>query len=101
MIHMEDTHITDNWYYVIVQNPGTSSEEVLGFVDDATRKKFLPAFKTKQDAQSCFHKLPKDLFKETYDIHAVIEEDILTAAKKGGHQVFLLDETGRVLKPVN
>ncbi len=98
---MKETNITDNWYYVIVQNPGTSSEEVLGFMDDVSQQKFLPAFKTKQDAQSCFHKLPKDLFKETYDIHAVIEEDILAAAKNGGHQVFLLDETGRVLKPVN
>jgi hypothetical protein len=100
MILMEDTNITDNWYYVIVQNPGTASEEVLGFMDNSTEKKFLPAFKTKQDAQLCFHKLPKDLFKETYDIHAVIEEDILVAAKKGGHQVFLLDEAGHILKPL-
>jgi hypothetical protein len=98
---MKDTTTTDRWYYVIVQNPGTSSEQVLGFMDDTTQKKFLPAFKTKQDAHSCFQVLPKDLFKETYDIHAVIEEDLLNTAQKGGHQVFLLDETGRILKPMN
>ncbi len=98
---MEDANITDTWYYVIVQNPGTSSEEVVGFLDDNTRKKFLPAFKTQQDAKKCFQMLPKDLFKETYEIHAVIEDDVLATAEKGGHQVFLLDEAGQILKPVN
>jgi hypothetical protein len=98
---MEDTNITDTWYYVIVQNPGTSAEELVGFHDDNTRKKFLPAFKTKQDARKCFQMMPKDLFRETYDIHAVIEEDVLTAAEKSGHQVFLLDDTGQILKPLN
>ena len=97
---MKDNTVTDNWYYVIVQNPGTSSEEILGFMDDTTDKKFLPAFKTKQDAESCFQMLPKDLFNQAYDIHAVIEEDILATAEKGGHQVFLLDETGSILKPL-
>lgn len=98
---MEETNITDNWHYVIVQNPGTSAEELVGFADNSTRKKFLPAFKTKQDAQKCFQLLPKDLFKEKYDIHAVIEEDVLATAQKGGHQVFLLDDTGQILKPLN
>lgn len=98
---MEDTNITDTWYYVIVQNPGTSSEEFVGFLDDNSRKKFLPAFKTKQDAHRCFQLLPKDLFREKYDIHAVIEEDLLATAEKAGHQVFLLDDTGQILKPLN
>ena len=98
---MEDTPITDIWYYMIVQNPATSSEELVGFVDDHTGKKFLPAFKTKQDARKCFEMMPKDLFKEKYDILAVIEEDVLSTAEKSGHQVFLLDDTGQILKPLN
>lgn len=101
MIDMEDTNVTDTWYYLIVQNPDTPSEEVVGFVDDKTGKKFLPAFKTRQDAKKCFQLLPKDLFREKYDIHAVIEEDVLSTAEKAGHQVFLLDETGQILKPLN
>jgi hypothetical protein len=98
---MEDTNTTDTWYYVIVQNPGSSSEELVGFAEDNTGKKFLPAFKTKQDAQKCFQLLPKDLFKEKYDIQAVIDEDVLKTAEKTGHQVFLLDEAGQILKPLN
>ncbi|HKL00294.1 MAG TPA: hypothetical protein VJ943_08570 [Desulfotignum sp.] len=98
---MDNTNIEDNWYYVIVQNPETASEKILGFSDEKTSKKFLPAFKTKQDAQKCFQMLPKDLFKDKYDIHAMIEEDVLTTAEKEGHQVFVLDETGQVLKPLH
>ncbi|EMS79679.1 MULTISPECIES: hypothetical protein [Desulfotignum] len=98
---MESINIDDNWYYVIVQNPDTSFEKLLGFIDEKTNEKFLPAFKTKQDAQKCFQLLPKDLFKEKYDIHAVIEDDLLSTAEKTEYQVFLLDETGQILKPLN
>ncbi|MDT8377748.1 MAG: hypothetical protein RQ739_02565 [Desulfotignum sp.] len=98
---MDKISIENNWYYVIVQNPETASEKLLGFSDEKTRKNFLPAFKTKQDAQKCFQMLPKDLFKEKYDIHAMIEDDVLATAEKNGHQVFLLDETGQILKPLN
>lgn len=98
---MDNTNIENNWYYVIVQNPETASEKLLGFNDEKTREKFLPAFKTKQDAQKCFQMLPKDLFKEKYDIHAMIEDDVLATAEKERHQVFLLDETGQILKPLN
>lgn len=98
---MDKTSIENNWYYVIVQNPETASEKLLGFSDEKTQKNFLPAFKTKQDAQKCFQMLPKDLFKEKYDIHAMIEDDVLATAEKYGHQVFLLDEAGQILKPLN
>jgi hypothetical protein len=98
---MESINIDDNWYYVIVQNPDTASEKLLGFIDEKTNEKFLPAFKTKQDAQKCFQLLPKDLFNEKYDIHAVIEEDLLSTAEKTGYQIFLLDDTGQILKPLN
>lgn len=98
---MDKITIEDNWYYVIVQNPETASEKLLGFSDEKTQKNYLPAFKTKQDAQKCFQMLPKDLFKEKYDIHAMIEDDVLATAEKNGHQVFLLDETGQILKPLN
>ncbi len=97
---MDDISISDNWYYVIVQNPETASEKILGFSDEKTKEKFLPVFKTKQDAKSCFQLLPKDLFTEKYDIHAVIEEDIIDTARKAGHQVFIMDEAGQILKPL-
>ena len=95
---MENMEITDTWLYVIVRDPGTSSEEFIGFTDENTDEKFLPAFKTKQDAKACFAKLPKDIFNGKYEVHAVIEEDVLGSAKEQEHAVFLLDEDGKILK---
>ena len=94
---MDNMEVTDKWFYVIVKEPGTAEEEFVGFSDETAGEKFLPVFKTKQDAKSCFSKLPKDIFKAKYDVHAVIEEDIVLSARDKGHNVFVVDETGRIL----
>ncbi len=90
--------IKDSWYYVIVRDPNTSTEQFVGFSDENTEKKFLPVFKTKQDAKACFALMPKDLFNGDYDVHAVIEEDIMGIAQDKGHNIFLLDDQGSILK---
>jgi hypothetical protein len=72
----------ENWYYIIIQNPGTEMEQFVGFSDEKTEEKFIPTFKTKEEAVQCFALMPKDLFNGNYDTQAVIEDDILAAAKK-------------------
>ncbi len=94
---MENMEVTDKWYYLIVQNPDTPIAQFLGFSQD-DGEKFLPVFKSKQDAKACFSLMPKDLFTGKYDVHAVIEEDVRTAAKEAGHKIFILDEDGKILK---
>ena len=94
---MDNMEITDNWFYVIIKDPDTPYAEFVGFSDDKTGKKFLPVFKTKQDAKACFAKLPKDVFNGKYDVHAVIEDDLVTTAKDKGHDVYLVDEAGKIL----
>ncbi len=91
----------DNWYHIIIQNPGTDTEQFVGFRDPETDEKFLPAFKTKDEAQACFAMMPKDLFNGAYDTQNVIEDDLLDIADKNGHQVFLLDEKGTILAHLN
>ncbi len=98
---MKDNTIIENWYYVIVQDPGTSEEQFVGFNEEDTHENFLPAFKTKQDAEACFMMMPKDIFNRKYDTHAIIEEDLLGAAAENGHKIYLLDEKGCFLKPLN
>jgi hypothetical protein len=98
---LKDNTITENWYYVIVQDPGTSKEQFVGFSQEDTDEKFLPAFKTKQDAEKCFTLMPRDVFKKKYDSQAIIEEDLILAAAENGHRIFLLDEKGCLLKPLN
>ncbi len=94
---MDNMKVTEKWFYIIVRNPDTPRSEFVGFSDDVSGEKFLPVFKCKQDAKDCFAKLPKDVFKEKYDVHAVIQEDILFTAKQEGHDVYVVDETGRIL----
>ncbi len=98
---MENKKTIENWYYVIVQDPDTSAEQFVGFAQEDTNEKFLPAFKTKQDAEACFMLMPKDIFNGRYDTHAIIEEDLLGAAAENGHKIYLLDEKGSLLKPLN
>lgn len=87
--------IEDNWYYIIIQDPGTPTEQFVGFSQGA--EKFLPAFSSKDQAKACFALMPKDLFNGNYDTQAVIEEDLLRVAQENGHNVYLLDGKGNIL----
>ena len=91
----------ENWYYIIIQDPLTDTEQFVGFSDDKTNEKFIPAFRTKEDAQDCFKLMPKDLFNGSYSVQAVIEDDLLDVAQKNGHTVYLLDEKGTILDTIN
>ena len=90
-----------NWYYIIVQNPETSAEQFVGFNDSKTNEKFIPAFKTKDQAKACFALMPKDLFNGLYDTQAVIDDDLFDIAEKNGHRIYLLDEKGTILDYLN
>jgi hypothetical protein len=98
---IKNIKINENWYYIIIQNPGTETEQFVGFSDEKTKEKFIPAFKTKEEAAKCFALMPKDLFNGNYDTQAVIEDDILSAAKENGHKIYLLDEKGTILDNLN
>ena len=87
----------DNWYFIIVQNPDTPREEAVGFTHPETQENFLPVFKSRQEAKTCFQLMPKDLFKGKYDIHAVIEEDLVATASANGHQLYILDKAGKII----
>lgn len=87
----------DTWYYVIIQDPGTPTEQFVGYEDPKTFEKFIPAFKTKEDAQACFSLLPKDLFSGNYDAQAVIRDDLLAMASEHNRMVYLLDGKGTIL----
>ena len=97
----ENIEINENWYYIIIQDPGESTEQFVGFRDGKTDEKFIPAFKTKDQAKACFALMPKDLFNGAYDTQAVIEEDLLEVANDNGHKLYLLDEKGSILEHLN
>lgn len=91
----------DKWYYTIVQNPGTDDEAFVGYTGTEKEEKFIPVFKDKKSAEQCFTLMPKDIFKEKYEVQAVIEEDVLSAAKTTRHKIYLLNERGKILELLN
>jgi hypothetical protein len=90
----------DIWYYIVVQNPGTSSEQFMGYTDKETKATFIPCFKTKEIAQQCFLLMPKDVMKEKYEVQAIIKEDLIEQALKNSYEVFLLDDKGKILEQI-
>lgn len=86
------------WYYIIVQEPGTEDEQIAGFEEKDTGKLFIPAFKTKEEAQQCFLLMPKDIMKYTYEAQAIIEEDLMRYADQAGYRVFLMNEKSTLIK---
>ena len=93
-----DTNIKKQWIYVVVQDPGTSSEELMGFESGNIPEPFIPAFETKEEAQQCFLIMPKDLMKRKYEIQAIIREDLVNKAKENGYKIFLMDEKSTIKK---
>ncbi len=90
----------DAWYYIIVQNPGTSNEQFAGFTGKKTTAPFIPAFKAKEIAQQCFLIMPKDIINNKYEVQAIIKEDLMAHAKKNDYEVFLLDDRGSILEQI-
>ena len=88
------------WYYIIVQNPGTSDEQFVGYTDKETKTTFTPAFKSKEIAQQCFLLMPKDIMKNKYEIQAIIKEDLIHQTRKNNYEVFLLDDKGIILEKI-
>jgi hypothetical protein len=97
----KNTGTKENWYYIIIRDPGTSTEQFVGFSDGKSEEKFIPAFKTKEEARACFAMMPKDLFSGDYDTQAVIKDDLLNTAIENDHRIYLLDEKGKILKEFN
>lgn len=90
----------DTWYYIVVQNPGTSAEQILGYKDKEAEETFIPAFKSKEIAQQCFLLMPKDIMNQKYETQAIIKEDLIRFAKKENFEVFLLDDKGIKLETI-
>ncbi len=84
------------WYYIIVQNPGSSDEQFMGYKDKETDQSFIPAFKTKEEAQQCFLMMPKDAIHNKYEVQAIIDDDLVSQAAKNGFSVFLMDDKSSV-----
>ena len=86
----------DAWVFVAVQDPG-GNEHFLGLHDPESDVSYIPAFKNKEDAQSCLMHLPKQKGKK-YEVQAILFEDLARDALNNQFVIFLLDGEGKILE---
>ena len=91
-----DKTIKDQWVHVVVQNPGTPSEKLMGYSMEQIPEPFIPAFSTREEAQACFLMMPKDIMNQKYEVHAILKEDLVEQAVTNGFKIFLLDDKSRI-----
>ncbi len=93
-----DDTVKDQWVFIVVQNPGTGSEQFMGFKTPENKGEFIPAFATRPEAEQCFLLMPKDIMNNKYEIQAIHRDDLISTARDNGFDVFLMDEKSCIKK---
>ena len=91
---MRDKMNHSSWIYIIVLNPG-KNEKILGQNDHANSIFFIPIFQTKTSAEKNITLLSIKK-KDTYEIQAMIYEDILKYAHSNDYMIFVISENGKI-----
>ena len=95
---MKNRQDTDNWIWVVVQDPG-GKEQFLGQHDKTENISFIPAFPTKDAAQQGLLNLARGKNRK-YEVQAILYEELAKDAAANGFMIFLLDENGEVLEKI-
>ncbi len=93
---MKNSIKSGDWVWVVVQNPGVRSEQLLGQSSPQEKGDFVPMFLEKEEAQKCYHRLVLDKTRD-YEIQAIIFEDLSKYAAEGEFSIFLLNGSGEVV----
>jgi hypothetical protein len=95
---MQPKTTTDNWIWVVVQNPG-GDEQFLGQHDDKKDVSFIPAFHEKGDAQQAIGQLITEK-GEKYEAQAILFEELAKDAAQHGFLIFMLNADGEILEEI-
>lgn len=86
----------ETWLYVIIQKKGVN-EQIVGQTDAEHQISYIPAFKSKEEAQQAMFHLHLEK-KSKYEVQAIIYEDLAEHAEEGGFLIFVLDEDGKIIE---
>lgn len=86
----------EGWVYVFICDPG-EGESFLGLYNAEKEVDFIPAFRSKDEANDCFLTLPREKGKK-YELQAIHIEELQEDATKNGFAVALVDSEGNVVK---
>ena len=92
---MSDNEQGEGWVYVFVCEPG-ENESYFGLYNKEKDVNFIPAFRTKDEANDCYLELPREKGKK-YELQAVHIEELDESASKSGFIVAMVDGSGKVV----
>lgn len=95
-IVMADAEKVEGWVYVFVCDPG-ESESFLGLYNAEKDVHFIPAFRSKEEANDCFLNLPREKGRK-YELQAVHMEELQSDAIKNNFIVALVDQEGKIVR---
>ncbi len=93
---MEEKAQAGGWVYVFVCDPG-NEESFLGLYNEEKDVNFIPAFRSKGEANDCFLTIPREKGKK-YELQAIHIEELIENAVKNGFTVALVDDEGNIIK---
>jgi len=91
----ENAKIT-GWVYVFVCDPEKKDESFLGLHNAEKDVHFIPAFRTKEEANDCFLSLPREKGRK-YELQAIHIEELYAEATKNNFVVTMVDHEGKVI----
>lgn len=92
---MADKKSSGDWVYVFVSANG-EKETFLGLYNKEKDVNFIPAFRTKDEANDCYLDMPRDKGVR-YEVQAVHIEELFDEASKSGFEVAIVDQDGKVV----
>ena len=93
---MAESEKITGWVYVFVCDP-EKDETFLGLYNAEKDVHFIPAFRSKEEANDCFLNLPREKGKK-YELQAIHIEELHEAAAKNNYAVAMIDQDGKLIK---
>ncbi len=87
------------WIFLVVQDPETNAQ-YLGQHDDERDISFIPIFLEKEDALMCLNLMARENEK-TYEVQAVMYEELVAHAATGGFHIYLLNKNAEVVEKLS
>jgi hypothetical protein len=92
---MTDKIAEKDWLYVFVTGD-EGKESFLGLYNSEKDVNFIPAFRTKEEANDCYLEIPREKGVK-YEVQAVHVDELSEEAAKSGFEVAIVDQDGKVV----
>ena len=92
---MEDKKASKNWVYVFVTG-SAGQENFLGLYNKEKDVNFIPAFRTKEEANDCYLDIPREKGVK-HELQAVHIEELYEIAMENNFEVAIVDQDGKIV----